>query len=203
MSNTNQRSSAQTPLPQAIRQHTREFELSDSQMDRLLKLDTPKRPRKIPTFNIFGRYGVMPFAVACLLFITFGAFIAPGYYKARQVLQEVAYNHNKQMSLEVVSGSLETINGYLSQLDFSLVKSDILNPREWELLGGRYCSIDGQLAAQLKVKNKDTQKVYTYYQALVPENIFEQDIEGFADGVKVKLWQERGLIMGLAGGSLP
>ncbi len=52
----------------------------------------------------------------------------------------------------------------------------------------------------LKIKNLDTLKTYTYYQAKLPENFFNiiQNKEIFVDGVNVKMWQENGLLMGLA-----
>ncbi len=69
------------------------------------------------------------------------------------------------------------------------------------MIGGRYCSLKGQLAAQLKLRYNVNQKSYTLYQIEKPLGIknIANFSEHFAKGVKVNLWLERGLILALAG----
>ncbi|MBE1273712.1 hypothetical protein [Enterovibrio baiacu] len=71
---------------------------------------------------------------------------------------------------------------------------------KWVLLGGRYCSIDGKIAAQLHVKDLETDRVYTFYQAKLPQGSEAdmKNVETNVDGVNVSLWEENGLLMGLA-----
>lgn len=116
------------------------------------------------------------------------------------ISQEIAYNHNSQMQMEVFSDSIDDIQSHLNRLDFSLVESTLLAGNNWEFVGGRYCSINGKIAAQLKIKNIETSDIYTFYQAKLPEPFLNviQNKAVLVDGVEVKMWQENGVLMGLA-----
>ena len=60
--------------------------------------------------------------------------------------------------------------------------------------------IGGFLAAQLKVKNKHSGEIATFYQTSV-DQVFpggEQSIVMETEGVTVRLWHESGRLMGLA-----
>lgn len=113
---------------------------------------------------------------------------------------EIAYNHNSEMQMEILSDSFADIDTYLNRLDFSVVMPSQLPVEKWILLGGRYCSIDGKIAAQLHVKDLEIDRVYTFYQAKLPQGI-EADMKNVVtnvDGVNVSLLEENGLLMGLA-----
>jgi len=121
------------------------------------------------------------------------------------IVSEIAYNHNKMAAMEITSSSITEVADYLQKLDFSPITSKRFGEEGWELVGGRYCSIQGELAAQLRVKDKATGKVMTLYQSRIPQeldakalNKTDKGIVGFDDGVMVELWQEKGLLMGLA-----
>jgi len=116
------------------------------------------------------------------------------------ISQEIAYNHNNQMQMEVFSDSIHYIQSHLNRLDFSLAEPAFLEGQNWKLVGGRYCSINGKIAAQLQIKNIETSDIYTFYQAKLPDPFLNiiQDKAILVDGVEVKMWQEDGLLMGLA-----
>lgn len=168
--------------------------LSDT---RLKQLQNAGKNRQ--AYQRWGRRTFGALAASVLLTTTLYVFTLP---KVDYIglSEEIAYNHNSQMQMEVFSESILDIQQYLNRLDFSLIDSMQLPSLSWQLVGGRYCSIDGKIAAQLKIKNKHDQKIYTFYQAKLPEdtvNSIEMK-EVKVDGVKVKLWKENGLLMGLA-----
>lgn len=72
---------------------------------------------------------------------------------------------------------------------------------EWEFLGGRYCSIQNKLAAQLQLRNRKNNIIYTWYQVSdVHASInVKEPCESFKDDVKIRIWVEEGIIHGLAG----
>ena len=89
-----------------------------------------------------------------------------------RVVAEVAYNHNKRMEMEMEM-EIETtepaeINGFLETLDFNLIHSKILGSN-FSIVGGRYCSIQAKLAAQLRIENTQTGALLTFYQSKLPE----------------------------------
>ncbi|OGQ07112.1 MAG: hypothetical protein A3G32_08930 [Deltaproteobacteria bacterium RIFCSPLOWO2_12_FULL_40_28] len=105
------------------------------------------------------------------------------------------------MVMEIESPSTDEVRAYLSKLDFPLIESERFPSADWELVGGRYCSLKGHIAAQLRLRERSTGKTATFYQLLMPNEIanFEGTFEEFDQGVKVKLWQERGLLLGIVG----
>ncbi|HJP52872.1 MAG: hypothetical protein QGH99_08550 [Pseudomonadales bacterium] len=118
-----------------------------------------------------------------------------------KVALEIAYNHSKRMALEIASSNLNDVGAHLSELDFTLVDSVRTDESEWNLLGGRYCSIQGKLAAQLRIKQTTNDSYHTYYQAIIPDD-FElggSTYSTWVEGTYIELWVEGGLLLGLAG----
>ena len=98
----------------------------------------------------------------------------------------------------MVVSALAVIQGQLNRLDFQLADANFLGGEEWNLLGARYCSIQGQLAAQFKLQKQG--KPYTFYQAPMPRGMKQiSPTSHVIDGVQVKIWQEKGLLMAVAG----
>ena len=203
-------------LDKALKTHYESKSLSNSQLDNLMAMQTAADDSLLTRLkagfkaSLFGEfvsnikgYRYAFYATACLLLMTLVVSFsllnrAP---LSERVMQEIAYNHQQEMPIEITSNSLINIGNYLNKLEFPLIKSSFLDNDKWQLLGGRYCSINGKLAAQLKVKNVEDNKVYTLYQAAISTDITktlgatkEQAIEG----VKVSIWQEKGLLLGLA-----
>ena len=158
-----------------------------------------------PQFNRRRRLHTQWAIAAGAVVLLFGAFIFFNTTSHRtyiaELINEIAINHNRNLEMEIKSNSLKEIASYLSRLDFPLINPARLSSKNWEMIGGRYCSLKGQFAAQLKLRNKVNQKIYTLYQIEKPlgiKNIADFS-EHFAKGVKVNLWFERGLILALAG----
>ena len=74
---------------------------------------------------------------------------------ARLVLQEAAMNHQSKLQLDIDTGDMETLQSGMQRLDFDLSIPDAL-AAGYELLGGRYCTLGGQLAAHLRLENRYT-----------------------------------------------
>jgi hypothetical protein len=120
-----------------------------------------------------------------------------------RIAEEVAYNHNKHVQMEVKTNSIDRVQNFLSKIDFTLIDSANLPADKWKLLGGRYCSISGKLAVQMKVLNKKNGKTHTFYQVPYPKGLrgsSDKPFEIYVDGAQIQLWREKGLLLGLAGG---
>ena len=113
---------------------------------------------------------------------------------------ELARHHNQRMNMDIESASLAEIRSYLERLDFPLIESSRYPDGEWEPAGGRYCSLKGRPAAQLRLRNRNTGRTLTFYQLLVPRGMagFKGAYEGFEQSVKVEIWTERGLLLAVA-----
>ena len=220
------------PLDVALKNHYRSKSLSTEQVDHLLALQTEFVEQqdkctnsvnvpadranngviqRIVRFLLFGqvagsnsyRYAFQITAGLLLMLslaLTLKWFNQPSL--SQQIMDEIAYNHQQRMPIEVASASLAEVRNYLNKLNFPLIASNTLAKPNWQLLGGRYCSINGKIAAQLKLKNLSDNNVYTLYQAAIDGEL--EQIVGDArttkmiDGVGVSIWQEKGLLLGLA-----
>jgi len=84
----------------------------------------------------------------------------------------------------------------MSKLDFSLIHSKKSDIQNLQLLGARYCSIQGELAA---LEDK-IGRTYTLYQSPVTDDLLGLKAgERVQDGLRLKLWREAGLFFGLVG----
>ena len=114
------------------------------------------------------------------------------------VSKEIAMNHIKNLGAEYNFDSFKDISKEMKDLDFSSTEPLFYNEKEFELIGSRYCSIQGNIAAQIKLADING-KVHTLYQTALTEDLKQlQNNSLIVDGVKIRLWEENGLFMGLA-----
>ena len=117
-----------------------------------------------------------------------------------RVLGEIAMNHRKQLDVEFAADHYLELQNKLDRLDFPIAPGRSAFARNYRLVGGRYCSIQGQLAAQLKVEDKISGELLTFY--VVPLSV---ELQGFSDSeqtfgdVHIRLWQEDDRFFALAG----
>jgi hypothetical protein len=114
------------------------------------------------------------------------------------VLEEIAMNHNKKLDAEYRETQPEILRVAMQRLDFPLnLPVDI--QRDFQLVGGRYCSIQGGLAAQLKVRNRVSGTVSTLYVTELTEKLARIKEQHVLQGsVEIHLWQQQGRFFGLA-----
>ncbi len=179
-------------LKPQLSHHYQQNQLSDSQIAALQAISSSTLRSK--------RYRIYGAVAACSLFAFIGFIYQPSHPEVATISKDIAYNHNSQLQMEVLSPELQTVQGRLNRLGFQLVSSSKLEKGKWQLIGGRYCNINGKIAAQMKIRNSESKAIYTFYQAKVPNEFINQlnDKETAIDGVNVKLWREKGLLMGLA-----
>ena len=185
-------------LKENIQNHFRKSELSSEQLHYLTQLQ--KNRGGMDPVSLLFKISFAAIAVSVLL-LSFYLFKG-GESIAERVSKEVAYNHNKNMPMEIEASSLDQIQNYLIKLDFKLIQSESFSQSQWKLIGGRYCSIQGRMAAQLKIANKPEEKQYTFYQVPYSKDLGKFStlpLETYIDGIRIKLWREKGLLLALAG----
>jgi len=203
------------PIDEALKAHYASKSLSDNQLDQLMTLQAevlvkqtqavalPEKTGLNRFFPDFRGYRYAFYATACMLLVclavTFSLINRPPL--SQRIMSEIAYNHKQGMPIEVASNSLADIRNYLDKLSFPIISPNTMNNANWQFLGGRYCSINGKLAAQLKIKNLADNTVYTLYQAATKGGAGKSDktrLTRMIDGVGVSIWREKGLLLGLA-----
>lgn len=206
------------PLKHALKAHYQSVELNEAQLNQLdrlqaqYKVDEAKpQPHKTPPYAI---------AATLLLALTAGVIFGTQFsstqvlpdtsvaaqeaqHQFQRIAEEVTLNHRKLRPLEVTSSAFNEVRDYFTQLDFRPSRSELFNPQNSTLIGGRYCSIEGVMAAQIRYQNENGEMTTLYetaYEPSVFKNIPDVDaglapIIQYSDGYKVALWKEKGLIM--------
>ncbi|WP_136679811.1 hypothetical protein [Neptunomonas sp. XY-337] len=148
-------------------------------------------------------------ATVCLFMLAFLNWPHAGQSdRLAAIANEVAKNHLKQRPMELDTRSMAAVQSFFTELEFSPVSSNYLQDRLAEvkpqLLGARYCSIQGVTAAQLRYVGSANEKS-TLYEVGYDPHIFgdipkidrQAPIEMQVKGLNVALWVESGLLMAL------
>jgi len=186
--------------------------LSDSAIERILQgtnasaedsdpvLRTDGSGNNAPRFRWLTQYNLagLTALVASLVLVVSVYFSYPAKEIEELVYTEVAMNHNKQLDVEYFGNDYPKLALTMSKLDFPLI-----SPRKvvgkYSLIGGRYCSIQGALAAQLKVKNRLTGEIDTLYVTPLTKSLSRITAQKFIfKGIEIELWQTDELFYALA-----
>lgn len=194
------------PLKQQVQKQVSQVRLDDNQfaaLEQLMVSDEQKGRQS-------SRRSWFPLTAAMALFAIITAFTAIQLFDsnlqtmAQKIAEEVVSNHLKLKPLEVKTGSINAVRGYFTKLDFMPVESSLKDLDALQLIGGRYCSLQGITAAQLRMKQG--QNLQTLYQTEYLPKVFgdlphieadEAPIVVYAKGIKVKLWVEKDLLFAL------
>jgi len=122
-----------------------------------------------------------------------------------RIVEEVTTNHTRVKPLDVTSSSIDDVREQLTLLDFVVQNSSNLLPEGFELIGGRYCTLQGVIATQLVFRDQHGNRV-TLYQAAydrqrfgdLPDQPDEQPVIIDDRGTRISLWTEFGVVFALA-----
>ncbi|MBI1425665.1 MAG: hypothetical protein GC149_19730 [Gammaproteobacteria bacterium] len=191
-------------LDEAIRQEVSQHRLDERELAQLMAFQQ-QVTTQIPQPSLTKKRRLLAGLVLACVSLVIGFVIMqhnglPDY--TQQIAEEVVKNHLKLKPLDMTATDMSSIQSYFTQLDFMPSNSKMLQDDQ-RLLGGRYCSIKGVTAAQLRYQSQ-VRGVNTFYQvAYHPEKFGEiPDIdknetprEVMVKGLRVRLWVEKGLLM--------
>ena len=117
---------------------------------------------------------------------------------SKDIAREIAMNHRKLLAVEFISETIPDLSQQMSKLDFSLIRPGRLS-EALTIVGARYCSIQGAIAAQIQLTDAAGHP-YTLYQTRIRAPLTSIQEETFEfEGLQLKLWHENGIFLGLAG----
>lgn len=194
------------PLKQAVRDHMNAVSLDDEKLAKLTALAGEANGKAYSK-----KFSLLQTIMAAIVLAFFVSFIITSNFVTQasmheKIAMEVAKNHIKLKPLEVESNDIETIRDYFEELDFVPVNSQIVLDAGMEILGGRYCSLQGVTAAQIRLKTENNADVQTLYQVEYHKDVFENipsleegdmPVEIIVKGIKVVIWKEKGLLFAL------
>ncbi|WP_076414002.1 hypothetical protein [Shewanella sp. UCD-KL12] len=149
-------------------------------------------------------YGLSALAASLVLvFMLSVNYLSPVPDLSLQIAEEVAMNHIKMKPLELRTDKIKPLRDYFTELDFSVVGSSIISQQNINMLGGRYCSIQGVSAAQIRYETDTGQRVTLYevgydvqrYGDIPQLELGEAPLSLDVKGINVSIWVEKGLLM--------
>ncbi|MEM8960484.1 MAG: hypothetical protein AAGD38_03325 [Acidobacteriota bacterium] len=187
------------PLDRAIRDHYESQQPSPAMLERLRSATaTAERGRRRPwrllaaaamvlaTLSVvwwqLDRSGFSPPAPTTV--------VADSEELTQRVVAEVVKNHFKDVGLDFTTGSYDQLATAMTGLNFQVATPNTERMGALDLQGGRYCSLQGHIAAQLWLEDSAGRRA-TLYQTLVDPMLDEldgQEVE--QDGVLVSFWVE-------------
>lgn len=115
------------------------------------------------------------------------------------VLREAALNHSSKLQMDAEGQSLVELQNQLQELTFDIKLPASEQFQQLAVIGGRYCTISGNLAAHIKLSNPETSEQYSLFLTPAAENLKmleSPEVEVF--GVDVRLWQENNVVYAFA-----
>ncbi len=190
----------------SVQQHLSNKNLSTKQLKQLRELQA-KYDKLIETpfvswYRMATLASVLIFSIGLSFYFVSAAIFSPQTIE-QLIAEEVATNHLKLKPLEASFNSMQGVKNYFKELGFSPVKL-ILSGQT--LLGGRYCSIQGVTALQLRLMNNKTNKVQSLYKTQYDRRIFRdfpvvakgsKPITIYVKGMKVDMWVEKDILFAL------
>ena len=179
-------------LKDELQEYYDDKKLSQSQLNRL------KITQESNSFSSWFNKSILAgVSLASILLVIY--LIIPKAPLLERIASEVSYNHLKNMPSEIISNNYTAIDTYLDRLDFKVIHPKQLN-KNLILIGARYCSIQGKIAAQMQYKDKHTNKRFTLYQFKLSKELKESLSQSLItkDDIKVDIWTEDNLGFALA-----
>lgn len=190
------------PLDEAIRRHYAGLTLDDATLRELRSageggVASPRLGGKLRR----GKGALVVIAVACLLLLAFWI----GERRAASqvtdlVVAEIALNHAKALQPDVLGDHPAAVGATMTKLDFAPVDPERgLDPGD-RTVGGRYCSLYGTIASQFRLVDRQGRRL-TLYQVRDQGDLKRvRETEVLVGGLRVRIWREKGLLIGLASG---
>ncbi|MGL1902463.1 MAG: hypothetical protein OCC49_10025 [Fibrobacterales bacterium] len=177
-------------LDETLRNHYADHALSDDAVNRIIS----KGKRAYRKKQIFR--------VAALFILSTALLVGISQYRQdsaiTRTVAEIRMNHLKGESPTIKSDNYRTVSTHLNELAFAIPQSKRLE--EYTLIGGLYCSVQGNRAAQLKLCSPlgSTVTLYVAQAKGTLELLTDDTVK--SETITVSVWQEGALFFGLAQG---
>ncbi len=192
---------AKSPLRDSVKNYYQQQVLNKKQLDALVSLQKGKTAEKKDK-RLLPWVGVAAAIFISVISVTFYFSMPSDTNLPYRIAQEVAEDHVKMKPLDMETARIDELKRYFTQLDFALIQSAGIEDET--LLGGRYCSIFGVTAAQLRYLDFNRDNKVTLYQVEYDVKTFGElpnvgegkpPIEVLIKGLSVTIWVEKGLLL--------
>lgn len=188
-------------LDEQVREHYDRQRLPDDARDRIKTLLQRPHPGGVASRWWWVRTGV---AAAFVLFVTAAALwfaVLRGNAPASSqeitaaVVRHAAEGHNQQQDLDFRAARATDLRHAMKSLDFTPVEPAMMRSMNMRLVGARYTTIEGVMAAQILYLDPKGEPCTLYQARPVDKLARVAQSEHVIDGVRVSVWREKGLVM--------
>jgi len=117
---------------------------------------------------------------------------------ATSVARQAAFGHNQKQELEFRVTNCAELQRQMKSLDFTLVEPAMMKEMNMRIVGARYATLAGEMAAQIFYVDAHGVPC-TLYEARSTDQLARIAAgEHLIDGLRVAVWKENGLVMVLA-----
>ena len=199
------------PLKEQVAVKVETDQLNETELNKLLELqaDILQGEQSTQPKQLVSRHRSLVASVIMLVMLTVFFWQGARTNTFEGIVDEVAVNHIKQRPMELHARSMTQIQSFFKELEFSPANSEHLlshfNLAESDLIGARYCSIQGETAAQLRYQTLKGSHS-TLYEVGYDQKLYgdlpmisegEKPQTVMVKGLKVSVWVEKGLLMAL------
>lgn len=178
-------------LDEKIKKYYTDKRLSEAQLKRITQSGKFKNSRK----QSLLKYSAAASIVMLLCYVFFVHPIVTENKIVRSYAKEIRYNHSKQSPMKIMTDDAEFLTSSLPKLNFNVSYGKRLETFG-KLVGGKYCHVDDQIAAQLRIIDKADNPL-TCYQFKQRHKInFDKIIN--IEGVDVHLWNQDSIVFAVA-----
>ncbi|HVT44513.1 MAG TPA: hypothetical protein VMT00_08985 [Thermoanaerobaculia bacterium] len=114
------------------------------------------------------------------------------------VAQQAALGHNERQELEFRASRTAELREAMKSLDFTPIEPEMMAAMNMHLVGARYTTLEGVIAAQILYVDPKGEPCTLYQARPVARLARLRDGDHDVDGLRVSVWREKGLLMVLA-----
>lgn len=111
------------------------------------------------------------------------------------VARHAATGHNERQELEFRVSRTADLRRVMKSLDFTPVEPSMMRNMSMRIVGARYTTIEGVMAAQILYVDSKGEPCTLYQAPPVDKLARVSESEHVIDGVRVNVWRENGLVM--------
>lgn len=187
-----------------IREYYERHRLSEDMRARLKTTLRSGAPARVVSRRWWGRAGVAAgfiiVATAAALWLAVFSGSAPDspHEIASTVARAAAEGHNEHQELEFRVSRTAELRRVMKSLDFAPVEPDMMVRMNMRIVGARYTTLEGVIAAQILYFDPKGEPCTLYLARPVEKLSRIETGEHAVDGLRVSVWREKGLLMVLA-----
>ena len=168
-----------------IKDYYQQQHLADDVMDKLLNDGAAHRK---PPFYLSR------LSVAAMIILTFFVATLATVYVLKPhslMINEIALNHQHEFEPDVMSSDITTISQRMKRLPFTVNIPGRI-PDNYQLIGARYCSIEGQLAVHIKLLNQDNNQRASLFITPLNDSLNKRDSLSMPEeDMTISYWPEQ------------